>query len=171
MGGFWRTSPQTYDFAWGWGSWEVQIPFSIQGPTVKLLIQYRKKAQLHYRLKQKHAQEQHFLKLSHILESLSKVLRQNCENLGEKSNTFSWRPLRRNSDLLMCFSAQVTMVFTPEVLPPEDCCRDPVSFIFPFLLASLPSPPWANPKAETCLSAEQAKPLWASSGMIFRSPA
>lgn len=89
MGGFWRTSPQTHDFAWGWGSWEVQIPFSIQGPTVKLLIQYRKDRQLHYRLKHKHPQGQHCLKSSHILQSLSKVSRQNCENLGEKSHTFS----------------------------------------------------------------------------------
>lgn len=51
------------------------------------------------------------------------------------------------------------------------CYWDPVSSVFLFLLASLPSPSWANLKAETCLSAEQAKPLWAGSGMIFRSPA
>lgn len=74
-------------------------------------------------------------------------------------------------ELLMCFSVQATMAFTPEVLLPEDCYWDPVSSVVTLALASLPSPPWANPKAETCLSAEQAKPLWTSTGAICESPA
>lgn len=104
-------------------------------------VNKNKDRQLHCRLKHKHPQGQHCLKLSHYLtKSFTGVKAELWKPWGEVKHILL-KPLRRNADLLVCFSVQAATVFTPEVLPAEDSYWDPASSAFPFPCASLPSPP------------------------------
>lgn len=63
-------------------------------------------------------------------------------------------------ELLMCFPAEATMVFTPEVLSSEDHYWDPVSSAVTFPLASLPSLPFPSLQSRQSLC-EQAQGRYA----------